>query len=100
MSPRTVAHQAPLSTEFSRQEYQSGLPFPSPRDLPYPRIEPKSPALQADSLASEPPRPKVTQSPTPFSVPGIALGPRLGLIEYLILEKAISHAVERMSEYL
>ena len=75
------------------------MPFPSPRDLPHPRIEPRSPALQADSLPSEPPRPKVTQSPSPSSVSGIALGPHLGLIECLILEKAISHAVERMSEY-
>ena len=41
--------------EFSRQEYQSGLPFPSPGDLPDPGIEPRSPALQADSLLSEPP---------------------------------------------
>ena len=46
----TVAHQAPLSMEFSRQEYWSGLPFPSPGDLPEPGIEPASPALQADSL--------------------------------------------------
>ena len=41
--------------EFPRQEYWSGLPFPSPRDLPDPRNEPTSPALQADSLLSEPP---------------------------------------------
>ena len=41
--------------EFSRQEYWSGLPFPSPGDLPDPAMEPGSPALQADSLASEPP---------------------------------------------
>ena len=46
----TVAHQAPLSLEFSRQEYWSGLPFPSPEDLPDAGIEPGSPALQADSL--------------------------------------------------
>ena len=44
----TVAHQAPLSMEFYRQKYWSGLPFPSPGDLPNPGIEPKSPALQAD----------------------------------------------------
>ena len=50
-----VACQAPLSMEFSRQEYWSGLPFPSPGDLSDPRIEPRSPALQADSLLSEPP---------------------------------------------
>ena len=46
-------HQAPLSMGFSRQEYWSGLPFPSPGDLPDPGIEPGSPALQADSLSSE-----------------------------------------------
>ena len=43
----------PLSMEFSRQEYWSGLPFPSPGDLPDPGIEPRSPAWQADSLPSE-----------------------------------------------
>ena len=55
MTPWTVAHQAPLSIEVSRQEYWSGLPFPSPADLPNPGIQPRSPALQADSLPSEPP---------------------------------------------
>jgi len=40
---------------FSRQEYWSGVPFPSPEDLPNPEIEPRSPALQADALTSEPP---------------------------------------------
>ena len=49
-TPWTVAHQAPLSMGFSRQEYWSGLPFPSPGDLPNPGIEPGSPALQADAL--------------------------------------------------
>ena len=66
-TPWTVAHQAPLSMEFSRQEYRCGLPFPSPGnlpdpgidlpdpgiDLPDPGIEPGSPALQADTLPSE-----------------------------------------------
>ena len=52
-TPWTIAHQAPLSMGFSRQEYWSGLPFPSPGDLPNPGIEPKSPALQADSLPTE-----------------------------------------------
>ena len=51
----TVAHQAPPSMEFSRQEYWSGLPFPSPGDLSNPGIEPRSPTLQADALTSEPP---------------------------------------------
>ena len=53
--PWTVAHQTPLTMEFSRQEYWSGLSFPSPRDLPDPGIEPGSPTLWADSLLSEPP---------------------------------------------
>ena len=51
----TVARQATLSIGFYRQEYWSELPFPFPGDLPYPGIEPESPALQADSLLSEPP---------------------------------------------
>ena len=50
-----VAHKAPPSMEFSRQEYWSELPFPSPGDLPDPGIEPRSPTLQADALPSEPP---------------------------------------------
>ena len=53
--PWTVACQAPLSVGFSRQEYWSGLPFLSLEDLPDPGIEPRSPALQADALSSEPP---------------------------------------------
>ena len=52
--PWTVAHQAPLSMGFSRQEYWSGLPFPSPENLPDSGIEPRSPALQAGALTSEP----------------------------------------------
>ena len=52
-TPWTVALQAPLSMEFSQQEYQNGLPFPSPGDLLDSRIKPRSPALQADSLPSE-----------------------------------------------
>ena len=47
--------EAPLSREFSKQEYWSGFLFPSPGDLPEPGIEPRSPALQADALTSEPP---------------------------------------------
>ena len=50
VTPWTVAHQASLSMKFSRQEYCSGLPFPSPGDLPDPEIKPGSPALQADDL--------------------------------------------------
>ena len=51
----TVAYQARPSMGFSRQEYWSGLPFPSPGDLPDPGIEPGTPALWADTLTSEPP---------------------------------------------
>ena len=54
-TPWTVAYQAPPSMGFSRQECWSGLPFPSPGNLPDPGIEPRSPALQADALPSEPP---------------------------------------------
>ena len=52
--PWTVVYQAPPSKEISKQEYWSGLPFPSPEDLPNPGIEPRSPALLADTLSSEP----------------------------------------------
>ena len=54
-APWTLAYQAPPSMGFSRQEYWSGLPFPSPGNLPDSGIEPKSPALQADALPSRPP---------------------------------------------
>ena len=54
-SPGSSIHGIP-SMEFSKQEYWSGLSFPSPGDLPDPGIEPGSPALQADTLPSEPPR--------------------------------------------
>ena len=53
--PQTVVYQASLSMGFSRQEYWRGLPFPSPGDLPDPGIKPRSLALQADTLPSEPP---------------------------------------------
>ena len=51
----TIAYQASPSMGFSRQEYWSGLPFPSPGDLPDPGIEPRSPTMRADALPSEPP---------------------------------------------
>ena len=54
VTPWTVAYQVPPSMEFSRQEYWSGLPLPSPGNLPNPGIEPGYPALQADALLSEP----------------------------------------------
>ena len=60
-TPWTVAHQAPLSMKFSRQEYWSGVPFLFPQDLPDPGIEPGAPALQADSLLSELPGKSINQ---------------------------------------
>ena len=55
LCPSTVLCQAPLSVEFSRQKYWSGVPLPSPGDLSEPGIKPGSPALEADALTSEPP---------------------------------------------
>ena len=55
MIPRTVAHQGPLSTGFSVKEHWSGLPFPPPRDLPDPEIEPTSPASAGRFFTTEPP---------------------------------------------
>ena len=52
MTPWTVVHQAPLSMEFSRQEYRTELPLLSPGDVPDPGVEPRFPALQVDSLPS------------------------------------------------
>ena len=64
-TPRTIAYQVSLSMGFSRQEYRSGLPFPSPGDLPNAEIKPRSPTLQADTLPSEPPgKPKNVQTIT------------------------------------
>jgi len=65
----TVAHQAPLSMEFSRQEYWSGSPLPSPGDLPDPEIKAWSPALQAD--------------PLPFELPGKS---RMWYIQWNIIQ--------------
>ena len=60
-NPMDCSHQAPLSMAFSRLEYWSGQLFPSPGDLPNPGIEPRCPALQADSLPYEPPgKPKIS----------------------------------------
>ena len=61
-NPWTVARQAPLPMESFRQEYWSELPFPSPRDLPHPGNEPRSPSLQADSLLSEPPEKPINRN--------------------------------------
>ena len=72
-TPWTVAYQALPSMGFSRQEYWSVLPFPSPGDLPNPGIEPGSPALQADALPSEPPG-------KPESQPGASINPLVDML--------------------
>ena len=72
VTPWTVVYQAPPSIGFSRQEYWSGLPFPSPGDLPDPGIKPRSPALHADILTSEPPgkpQPKIRGIKTILRIP-------------------------------
>ena len=71
--PLTVAYQAPPSMEFSRQEYWSGLPFPSLGDIPDPGIKPMSPILQADALLSEPPGKPSTPTPQFKSINSSAL---------------------------
>ena len=98
VTPWTVAHQVPLSVGFSRQEYWSGLPFPSPGDLPHPGIEPRSPALQADSFSSETPG-KHKNTAVPFcrgsSPPGDA--PRCPHCRWLLHHQ--SHQVTMISYY-
>ena len=73
MRPHAVAYQAPPSIGFSRQEYWSGLPFPSPGYLPNPGIEPGSPALEANALTSEPPRNRITYTAFIYSFPNLEL---------------------------
>ena len=79
VTPWTVAHQAPPSMEFFRQEYWSGLPFPSPGDPPNPGIKPESPALRADALPSETPG-----SLTSYSI-SRANQPKLVLFAYSLI---------------
>ena len=68
-TPWTVACQVPLTMKFYRQEYWSGQPFPSPKDLLNPGIEPRSPVLQADSLPSKPPgkQTRIIEHPLPLT---------------------------------
>ena len=77
-----MSHQAPLSMIFSRQGYWSGLPFPSPGDIPNPGIELGSPALQADSLPSEPPS-KSLKTDYWDKSNSFKMSPHLGLYSYL-----------------
>ena len=92
-TPWTVAYQAPLSMGFSRQEYWSGLPFPSPGDLPDPGIEPRSPTLEADALTSEPPGKPFTTKPP--GKPDVNVNPSIFLVLHhyntVILSKLFNH---------
>ena len=91
----TVACRAPLSMGFSRQEYWSGLPLPSPGDLPSPGIEPMSPvspALQADSLPTEPPGTAINYHASlmihkPHGTNDFRTGMRLPLHSHICLRK-------------
>ena len=74
MTPWTVARQAPLSMEFPRQEYWSGLSFPSLGDLPHPEIQPMSPALEGKVLTTRPPGKSLIKNPLSFhSLSGLLL---------------------------
>ena len=85
VTPWTVAYQASPSMGFSMQEYQNGLPFPAPGDLPDPGIKPRSPALQEDTLPSEPP-----------GSPGFRRSPEIendNLLQYSCLESPMDRGV-------
>ena len=94
VTPWTVADQTPLSMWFSRQEYWSGLAFPSPGDLPHPGIEPRSPALQADALPSKPPGIKLVSPPNLKSLgskPKDLINHRLGVFRKFQKQTRICH---------
>ena len=85
VTPWTVGHQTLLSMGFFSQEYWSGLPFPSPGDLPDPGIELGSPTLQADSLPSEPPG-KLRRKGLLISLTAVTIGSDFGAQENEILQ--------------
>ena len=91
-TPWAVARQAPLSMGFSRQEYWSGLPFPSPEDLPNPEIKPGSPALQAGSILGTLSNKRRSQGkpqpPRPFSFWG----------SHLIFQPIVVHSPQKPNE--
>ena len=89
VTPWTVAYQAP-NMGFSRQEYWSGLPFPSPGDLPDPGVEPSSPALWTDALPPEPPGSRWL-FPTPRDLPNPGIEPALCLPFLLHCQQVLYH---------
>ena len=92
VTPRSVAYQAPPSMGFPRQECWTGLPVPSPGDLPDPGIEPRSPALQADSLPSEPPC-MVTNLDSILKSRVITLSTRVHLVKVMVFS-VVMHGCE------
>ena len=99
MTPWTVAHQVPLSMGFPRQQYWSGLLFPSPGDFPDPGIKPASPALRADALLSEPPGNPKAHLGVSFLTEELCDNIRAGrhkryypvLVQFLILKRKLEH---------
>ena len=87
----TVARQAPLSIGFSWQEYWSGLPFPSPGDLPHPGIEPRSPTLQADALTSAPPKGRGALPNNNLKHEALLIGWVIGCKKIVVREPAHTH---------
>ena len=86
VTPWTLAHQAPPSMGFSRQEYWNGLPFPSPGDLCNPGIEPRSPALQAGALTSEPPEKPMTNLDSILKSRDITLSTKVHLVKAMVFQ--------------
>ena len=83
-TPRTAAYQAPPSMGFSRQDYWSGLPFPSPGNLPDPGIEPWSPAVEADALTSEPPGETMTNLDSVLKNRDITLLTKVSIVKAMV----------------
>ena len=101
MATWTVAYQASPSMGFSRQEYWSGLPFPSPGDLPDPGIEPGSPALKEDTLTSEPPGKLHLQRGRPGFSPGLGRSPGEGKgypLQYSALENSMDYMADGVAK--
>ena len=99
VTPWTVARQAPLPMGFSRQEYWSALPFPSPGDLSHPRIKSTSPALQVDFLP--PGKEYACNVGDPGSIPGWERSPEEGNsypLQYSNLEKSTDYMVHGVAK--
>ena len=95
-----VAYQASPSIKFSRQRYWSGLPFPSPGDLPNPGVKPRSPTLQADALPSEPPgKPEGVERPN-CRVIIIAISPLMDCIHFYLFTCLPAWAAEILGTLL